>query len=188
MKIPASIVQGDTVSWIDAAALDSAGNSITSSDYTLTWYFAGATTLSVVSAANGTGWKTTLSAAQTAALVPSATPDYYWQAVASKAGSTITVGSGRISVSPALTNAAPGYDGRTASEIDLANVRAAIRARISGGAVAEYTIGSRRLRNEPISELLALESRLKLEVSKDRRAQSIANGLGDPRNTFVRFG
>lgn len=165
--------------------------SITSGDYTLTWYFSGPTQFSVVSTANNDGWETTLTSAQTAAMMPVApplsTPNYYWQATASNASRNVTIGNGSITVLKNLASAPAGFDGRSQAERDLEAVQSAIKARISGGVISEYMIGTRRLRNEPMSELLALESRLKLIIARERRAQLIANGLGDPRNTFVRF-
>lgn len=165
------------------------GNTISAPGWTLTWYFSGPTAFSVVSTTYQDGWETTLTAAQTAAMTATANGEanYYWQATASNGSIKHTIGTGQITIQPNLANAAAGYDGRTQAERDLAAVRAAIQARISGGMVAEYHIGSRRLRNEPMEALLALESRLKLIIAKERQAQAIANGLGDPRNTFVRF-
>jgi hypothetical protein len=58
---------------------------------------------------------------------------------------------------------------------------------ISGGAVAEYTIGSRRLKKMEMTDLLALESTLKASVKREQAAQLMANGLGNPHNLFVRF-
>ena len=185
MKIPAVIIQGDSASWKDDATQDNQGNAITSAQWALTWYFAGETTLQVNSAASGMGWQTSLSSAQTAAFEAG---EYFWQALASFGAQKITIGSGRLTIKASVASATNGFDGRSQSERDLAAVQAAIRARISGGMVAEYSIGSRRLRNEPMADLLALESRLKLMVMKERQAESMANGLGDPRNTYVRFG
>lgn len=188
MKIPAIITQGDTVTWHDSALQDGQGNSISAPDWALSYRFAGPSAgFTVASTASGTGWTTTLTAVQTAALVPGDAPPYLWQAVATYAGQVVTVGSGRLVVRAGLGGAAAGYDGRSEAEKQLAIVRAAITDRINNGGVAEYAIGSRRLRNEPLSELLALESSLKMDIANERRAQSIANGLGDPRNFFVRF-
>lgn len=191
MKIPSVIIQGDSVTWRDVAGKDNLGNAIASTDWTLAWYFSGPTILTVNSTVYQDGWETSLTSAQTAALTAistgSKTPNYYWQATASKGAEKVTLGSGQIAITKNLATAVAGYDGRSQSEIDLSNVQAAIRARIAGGAIHEYYIGTRRLRYEGVAELLALESRLKLIVSKERQAQSIANGLGDPRNTFVRF-
>lgn len=120
-------------------------------------------------------------------MVDSQTPDYFWTARATKSGSVVTVGSGQITVLKDIATANPGFSGKTQTEIDLQAVQNEIRARISGGMTIEYEIGNRRLRKESMSELLTLESSLKSQVSKERRAQMIANGLGDPRNVYVRF-
>lgn len=177
--------------WRDVPSQDGLGNQIAPPLWTLTYYFNGPTQFSVVGIATDSDWEFTLPATQTAGMTPVAAvgsaPNYYWQATASKDAEKITIGTGTMTVLQNLAVAPAGYDGRTQSEKDLAAVKQAIDARIKGGVVHEYVIGTRRLRNEPLSELLALESRLKLMVSKERQAQSIANGLGDPRNTFVRF-
>jgi hypothetical protein len=70
---------------------------------------------------------------------------------------------------------------------DLDAVQAAIRVMVSGGAVAEYTIGSRRLKKLPLTELLQLEAKLKSDVKREQAADLAANGLGNPHNLFVRF-
>lgn len=188
MQIPPSIIQGDTVTWRDVSTADNLGNVIDGT-WTLTWTLVGPTKLTVTGAAYGTGWETSLSASQTASLTSTTArdPNYQWQAVASKSGKVVTIGTGMLLVKPSFASLAAGAETRTPAEIDLSSVQAAIRARISGGAINEYWIGNRRLRNEPVAELLKIEARLKRIVSNERRARLMANGLGDPRNTFVRF-
>lgn len=191
MKIPGSIIQGDTVTWRDAPTRDNLNQTITSGEWTLTWHFNGPTKFSIVATPYEDGWETTISAAQSEQMTPltppSTRPNYFWQATATDGDRTVTIGTGAISVLKNLATAPASFDGRSQAERDLAAVQQAIQARIKGGVIHEYVIGTRRLRNEPMTELLALESRLKLIVSRERRAQLIANGLGDPRNTFVRF-
>ena len=51
----------------------------------------------------------------------------------------------------------------------------------------EYTIGNRHLRKMSMTDLLELESRLKARVYREQLQQDMANGLGNPRNLFVRF-
>lgn len=191
MQIPAKIIQGDTIVWRDIPAKDSLGNQIAAPDWTLTYYFNGPTQFSAVAIANNDGWQVTLTSAQTTAMTPIVSKgdpeNYFWQATASKGSEKVTLGTGTLKVLQNLATAPAGYDGRTEAEKNLAAVQATIKARISGGVVHEYMIGTRRLKNEPMSELLVLESRLKLMVSKEHQEEAIANGLGDPRNTFVRF-
>lgn len=190
MNIPPIIVQGDTATWRDVPTKDNLGNAISSPDWTLTWYFTGPHAISITSTAYSGGWETSITSAQTAAFHaagPDQRPNYFWQATATRSGQKITIGTGVLLIQQDIATAQPNYDGRTQSEQDLAAVQQEIRARIGGGMTVEYSIGSRRLRKEPMTALLELESSLKMKVSRERQAQSIANGLGDPRNTFVRF-
>jgi hypothetical protein len=104
-------------------------------------------------------------------------------------GAVTTIGAGQIEVLPGLdyTGQPSAFDGRSQSQKDLDAVQAAIRAIVSGGAVAEYTIGSRRLKKMEMTDLLTLESSLKAAVKREQAAQLAANGLGNPHNLFVRF-
>jgi hypothetical protein len=189
VKIPADIFQGDSVSWHDEPTRIEGASALTISapGWTLTYYFAGPTVFNVVGTADGDGWDVALSAAQTLAMTAAADPNYSWQAIATNGANRITVGVGQVRVVANLATATAGFDGRSQDEIDLDAVRAAIRARVSGGGVIEYSIGSRRLRNETLSELRAMEQDLMAKVSKARRKQKIANGEGDPRTSYVSF-
>jgi hypothetical protein len=82
----------------------------------------------------------------------------------------------------------PGaLDGRTQAETDLAAVQTAIRSIVSGGGVKSYSIAGRNLQKYELADLIALESKLKAEVQRERAADLIANGKGNPHNLFVRF-
>ena len=189
MNIPAQITAGDTVKWRDVATKDNLGNVISSAGWTLTYYLRtdkanhGAT---VVGAAYGTGWELTIPAATSAAFDPG---HWFWQAIASQGSTKITLGAGGIDVAAALSYAGnPGaFDGRTQAHQDLDAVDAAIRAIVSGGVVQEYSIGGRRLKKYDLAELQVLRSRLIAEVKREQAAASVAQGLGNPHNLFVRF-
>jgi hypothetical protein len=191
VNFPARITEGDTVKWRDDASTDVFGNAISSpTGWTLTYYFRfdrnnhGAT---AVGTAYGQGWQFSLTAATTEGFHPDDTG--YWQAVATKAGETVTLGSGQFEIDAnlAYTGTPAAVDNRSQAQKDLDAVQAAIRPRFSGGAVAEYTIGSRRLKKMELADLLALESNLKASVKREQAAQLQANGLGNPHNLFVRF-
>ena len=82
----------------------------------------------------------------------------------------------------------PGIiDDRTQAEKDLAAVQKAIRDIANGNAVKSYSVAGRNLTRYEMADLIALESKLKFEVQRERRAALIANGKGDPFNLFVRF-
>ncbi len=189
MNIPSEIRAGDTIQWRDVAGVDNLGNAISSSDYTLTYYLRTNTAsegATVVGTAYGTGWEFTIAAATSAGFDAGT---WYWQAVATKTGSTVTMGSGQLTVLRSLSyTGTPGaVDGRSQAQQDLDAVQATIRAIVSGGAVQQYSIGNRSLSKYSLNDLLALESKLKAEVKREQMADLIANGLGNPHNLFVRF-
>ena len=189
MNIPSEIRAGDTIQWRDVQGVDNLGNAVSSSDYTLTYWLRTNTAsegANVTGTAYGTGWEFTITAATSAGFDAGS---WYWQAIASKAGSVITLGSGQLTVLAALSYAGtPGaLDGRSQAQKDLDAVQASIRSLISGGAVQQYTIGNRSLSRYSLNDLMALESKLKAEVKREQMAELIANGLGNPHNLFVRF-
>ena len=53
--------------------------------------------------------------------------------------------------------------------------------------VQEYTIGGRSLKRYKMGELLQLRDNLKAEVDRERRAEKVRQGLGNPGVTRVRF-
>jgi hypothetical protein len=186
MKIPSVITAGDSLSWDDDPTSDNLGNPIDSSLWTLKYDFrqASVSNLSVTAAAHGSGWRTSLTALQSAAW---AAGKLYWIAYATKALERVTLGSGQIDVSPNIVAAANTVDLRSQTQQDLDAIDAAIRAIIAGGAVAEYTIGGRSLRKTPMADLIQLRNVLKSRLFREQKAQRIANGLGNPSNVFVRF-
>ena len=115
---------------------------------------------------------------------------WYWQALATSGSDKLTLGAGTFAVKASLSyTGTPGaFDGRTQAEKDLEAVQGAIRSIISGGAVQQYSIGSRAITKMRMEDLLALESKLKAEVNRERAAEKVAAGLGNPGTMFVRFG
>jgi hypothetical protein len=189
VNIPAQIRAGDTVKWRDDAAADTLGNAVTSGTWTLTYYLRTNTAsegATVVGTAYGQGWELTIAAATSAGFDAG---QWFWQAIATAGSEKLTLGAGQLEVLAALNyTGTPGaFDGRSQAEKDLAAVQSAMRSIISGGAVAEYTIGSRRLKKMEMADLITLESKLKSEVKREQAAALQAQGLGNPHNLFVRF-
>ena len=189
MNIPSEIRAGDTIQWRDVEGVDNLGNTVSSAAYTLTYYLrfnAASEGATVVGTAYGTGWEFSIAAATS---VNFDAGTWYWQAVATKTGSTITLGSGQSTVLAALSYSGTpaALDGRSQAQKDLDAVQAAIRAIVAGGVAKEYTIGNRSLKKYDLTDLLALETKLKADVNREQKAQLIANGLGNPFNLFVRF-
>lgn len=184
MKIPSELTSGDSKTWLDYATTDNLGNAIDSSLWTLYYKIAGPKTLLLTATALGTGWTTSITAAQSITLPAG---DYFWQAYVTKGSERVTLSSGPIKILQDIGTAADGYDGRTQIKRDLDAVKAAMRAIIAGGAVEEYTIGNRSLRKMRMSELIILEAKLLTELSNEEKAGKIADGKGNPDTLFVRF-
>jgi hypothetical protein len=85
---------------------------------------------------------------------------------------------------------AGAFDDRSQAEKDLAAAEEAIRALVAGA--QEYQIGAlgsggRKVRRADLAELIKWRDGLKAEVMREKRAEIIAAGLGDPRRVYVRF-
>ncbi len=189
MNIPATIRAGDTVKWRDDASVDAFGNAVTSGTWALTYYLRTNTAsegATITGTAYGQGWELTITAATSAGFDAG---QWYWQAIATAGSEKLTLGAGQLDVLAALNYAgSPGaFDGRSQAQQDLDAVQAAIRAMIAGGAVQQYSIGSRNLTKMRLESLLQLEAKLKADVKREQAAELAANGLGNPHNLFVRF-
>ena len=189
IRVPETIFAGDTVIFDVPAFTDSVGNQIDSGTYTLIWYARTNTAsegASITGVAESDGWRVT---------VPSSTSTDFdaglwtWQAVATSGALKHTAGRGQFSVKATLVySGTPGaFDDRSRAQIDYDFVNAAIRTLSQGGAVQEYTIGGRSLKRYKMTELLELRDSLKAEVDRERRAEKIKQGLGNPGVTRVRF-
>ncbi len=189
MNIPATIRAGDTVKWRDDASVDAFGNAVTSGTWALTYYLRTNTAsegATITGTAYGQGWELTITAATSAGFDAG---QWYWQAIATAGSEKLTLGAGQLDVLAALNYAgSPGaFDGRSQAQQDLDAVQAAIRAMIAGGAVQQYSIGSRNLTKMRLESLLQLEAKLKADVKREQAAELAANGMGNPHNLFVRF-
>ena len=190
MTFPQKVIAGDFVQWRIPASQDVFGNSISSPDWSVVYYLRtnhGHEGAIVNSSAYNDGFQFSIPAATTADFEAG---DWFYQAVANKSGQetqTIYRGSFEVFATQVYSGNPTAYDGRSQVEKDLDVIQAAIRTIISGGAIQEYKIGTRSAKKYELTELLALESRYKAELVREKQAEMIANGLGNPRATFVRF-
>jgi len=190
MTVPATIRAGDTVAWVEPAALDLDGNAATSAAWTFTTFLR-FNTASEGATVTGTartdgGWNMAISASTSAAFDAGI---WSWQSRITSGATVITVGSGSFQVLASLSYAgSPGaFDGRSQAQVELDEVRAAIRAIVNKG-FKSYTIGSRRFDAADLGQLMQRESQLKAIVAREKAAEKVAAGLGDPRSLYVRFG
>jgi len=190
MTVPATIRAGDTVTWVEPAALDLDGSAATSAAWAFTTFLRFNTasegaTVTGAARADG-GWDMAISAATSAAF--DAGP-WNWQSRITSGATVITVGSGGVQVQASLSYAGSpaAFDGRSQAEVELDEVRAAIRKIINKGAKS-ITIGIRRYDAADLGRLMQRESQLKAIVAREKAAEKVAAGLGDPRSLYVRFG
>ncbi len=190
MTFPTTIRAGDYVQWRIPASQDVFGNSISSPDWSVIYYLRtnlGPVGATVTSTAYNDGFQFTIASNVTDTF---ASGNWFYQAVANKSGNekqTIYTGSFEVLENLTYSGTPSSYDGRSQVEKDLETIQAAIRTIISGGAISEYKIGTRTAKKYELSELLMLETRYKAELVREKQAEMIANGLGNPRQTFVRF-
>ena len=188
MTVPAEIVAGTTVTWIEPPA--TVNNTPAQSDtWTLQVSFrtntAGEGATAAGSARADGGWDVSLSASTTEAWTSGT---WYWEKRITSGAVVVVIGSGITEVLPSLTFTGDptAFDGRSQAEQDLDAVQAAIRAIISKGA-KQYSIGNRSYTSNDLGLLMQREAQLKAIVARERAAEKIAQGLGDPRNVFARF-
>ena len=189
MAPPARFRSGDTITWVEQPTIDLVGNPATSATWTGITYLrfnsaSEAVTVSASAQADGT-WSYTISSTTTTGMDAGT---WYWQTRLTSGSNVITQGSGSLIVDPSLVYAgtASAFDGRSQAEKDLEAVQSAIRALISKGA-KQYTIGSRSYTSMDLAALMEREAQLKAVVARERAAEKLAAGLGNPGRMFVRF-
>lgn len=189
ISVPEIIYAGDTIIFDVPAFTDPVGENVDSGTYTLVWYARTNTAsegASITGVAEADGWRITVPSSTTTAFDAGL---WTWQAIATSGALQYTAGRGQFTVKATLEYAGtPGaFDDRSRAEIDLEKVEAAIRTLAEGGVVQEYTIGNRSLKRYKMGELLQLRDALKAEVDRERRAEKVRQGLGNPGVTRVRF-
>jgi hypothetical protein len=152
--------------------------------WSLDYRFAGQTVLTASGVANtqGTGWTLTLTAAQTAQLLPGV---YSFQAYVTKSTERYTVFEGTITVRQNLATTAAGYEARSTARVWLDQIEKAL-SDWSKDPYAEYEIAGRR-QVWRLEELLHLRSKAQWEVKREEKAERIKQGLGGGGKILTRF-
>jgi len=184
MNVPALIYAGDTVKWNETATAEYSSTSGWVASFALR-HSTGNDALTIAGVADGSGgWNFTITAVQSAGLHANG---HWWQLTVTKAAERYTLATGTLDVKANIPAAGNTYDGRTQAQIDLDAVRAAMRAIVTGGAAQEYSIGNRSLKKMAMSDLIALETKLKADVAREARADRLAKGMNSGRAVYVRF-
>jgi hypothetical protein len=187
--VPKLVYAGDTVIFDVPAFTNSVGTQIDSGTYTLKWYARTNTAsegATITGVAEADGWRITVPSSTTTAFDAGT---WTWQAIATYSSEQYTAGRGQFTVKATAEYSGDpsAFDDRSRAEIDLEKVETAIRTLATGGMVQEYTIGGRSLKRYKMGELLQLRDNLKAEVDRERRAEKVRQGLGNPGVTRVRF-
>lgn len=185
MGFPANLIVGDSATWSDDPFLVD-GHRYDSGTYALKYELRGpGQPITLTAVANGQGWKTALSATVSAGL---AAGTWFWVAVLTATGERVTIARGEVAVAADLVAAGANFDGRSIAEQSLADAEAALaNLTKSGRKVGRYTIGNRSAQNYTPAELVQAISYWRLRVANERQAKDIADGLGNPKNLYVRF-
>lgn len=121
---------------------------------------------------------------ETAAWTPGV---YTWGRWVEKPGARQSLGTGQLMVTPNPAQLAAGADLRSTARKALDDALAAQRAFIaSRGTVTEYQIGERRMKFSAAADFIGLINQLRIDVSREVRAEALAAGMPDPRKVYVR--
>lgn len=177
---PTSLMIGDTWEWRRENLSD-----YPASEWTLTYYFRNTTEhFDVVADADGDVYSITVASATSAALVSG---DYDWFATVSKTGYRYNVGSGRITLTANIAQAAD-YDARSFARKMMAYIEAAlldratkdqldlISATLEGRGVSMDKGGLIQLRREFMAELRTEENRLRVKQCRAGRNRIVILG------------
>ncbi len=171
-KEPSEIVSGSTVKWKKSLSHFSAADG-----WVLSYDLVNKASkkISITGVANGADHDIALTAAITALYAPG---EYFWQSYATKATDRYDIGSGRITIKPNFATVAGQLDQRTSAEIILDAITAVLQG-VASKSQQEVRISGRTIISRPIEELLTLRNWAKSEVSREKRAEKIKQGL-DP--------
>lgn len=150
--------------------------------YTLVLIFSSAngSNLSVTAETDSGSYKVTLSSAITSQFQGLVC----WHSIIRDVNNAeITFNNGRIEVAADPRTNLSGEDGRSIAEKQLEAVEKTILARANGTDVEEYYIGTRRVRNMTLQDLMALRNELRTTVARER---AIAKGV-NPSTAYVAF-
>lgn len=153
--------------------------------WVLTYALRGLSKIDLIATSVGTDFQVQADASTTASWLPGR---YNWVSYVSKSGQRYTVDQGVLTISPDLSQAIAGYDGRSVAEKALADAESALATfRSTRGRTKRYTIGTRTMEFDSVTEVLEEISYWRMRVNNEQAANSIAQGLGNPRKMFVRF-
>lgn len=166
---PLSMRAGDTWKWTRTF------DDYPAPTWTLKYRFKNATSyFEIVATPDGTTHSVSVAAATTATY---GAGSYTWMAwVEGGTSEKYTVDTGTATIDPDYRASTAAYDGRSHARKMLDAIESWLENH--DPAVAEYEIAGRRMKYIPITELIAMRSRYRLEVQSEDNAAAIAKGEG----------
>lgn len=185
MNIFDRIQQGDSSSWHDDPATLNNIN-FDSTGYTLKYELRGpGAPLTLTAAADGNGWKTSITTVQSEALTPGV---WWFAAYYSATNIRVQAGEGEVIITPDLALAGANFSNLSVAETALKAAEGALATfNASGGKVKKYQIASRSMEFATVDEILKVVSYWKAKVLNEKTEKEIANGNGNPRRLYVGF-
>jgi hypothetical protein len=138
--------------------------------------------IGIISAAEGSDFRTTAPASETAQW---AADDYSWTSWVERADEVYSVDSGQITVKPNPRTVGAGYDGRSLARKALEDAKAALAA--WKPTQRRYKIGEREMEFNSTAEIVKAISYWEAEAQREDRAARLAAGLPDRRKSYVRL-
>jgi hypothetical protein len=185
VNIFSTLPAGDSATWLDDAIVLADERIADALSWALSYHLRGPVAMDLPAAASGASWSTTLSATASATLTAGV---YAWVAVLTKGSERLTVGQGQLTITPDLVGTSGTYDPLTPAQRALQQCEAAMATfNSTGGKVKKYTIAGREMEFQSIGDLMTLHAFWQRKVLNQQTSDQIANGLGNPRNLFVRF-
>lgn len=178
--IPLQIIAGTTVKFTK-----SFDDFPTSESWALNYSFVSnvGTPVDVTATAPNSLYLVTIPAANTASMNAGL---WQYQAYVTKAGERFAVDSGTVTVVRDFDAQTAASDNRSHAEKMLALIEAQLEGRAPDG-IESHSIGGTPINLIPLERLKVLRDQYWGEVLRQRKADAIARGLGNPRNIYVRF-
>ena len=170
LNIPKEIVAGDRVTWFERV------DGISSVDTVGSYFLRGNSSLDLTGVPDRDGWYFEITEAQSNEVKPGV---YFCQFVIYPLSGRKTLGTISITVNPSFESLSE-LDTRLPEERELIAVSEAIK-KLSNG-VAEYEIGSRKVRYHDLQQLYQRQTYLRNRIAKIKNPNSLGG-----RNVGIRF-
>ena len=179
-KEPETLVAGDTWKWERSLSDYPASDS-----WSLTYYLrkSGSSAITITSSANVDAHLVTVAAATTASYTPGT---WDFRGYVTKSGERYEVFNGILEVETNPATAASSYDPRTHAEKVIDAIEAVLESRATKE-ILNFSVEANSLSSIPHADLLALRSRYRIEVEREKAAERLKMGRGSGRRILTRF-